>query len=242
MSGPGAGADAVVWVADGLVADGLDYGCRLVERLADGGFHVVRQDLTRPAAVPEARLHVLSGGATSVNDRSGWMSAGLARTRSLVEAARRGDHTVMGVCLGAQMIAEVLWPGGVRATGRIEVGLTEIQWRGSDRERTVAAAFHFEELARPWVAGGGGEIVAANAHSPVQGFRYGTGVCGLQFHPELEPRDVRRLVRHNRQTIEAHGGTVDAALRSVDALASRWADDLFGRVLDRVLGSGTRPR
>lgn len=235
MSGPGPGFDAVIWVADGLVADGLDYGSRLADRLAARGLRVVRQDMTSPDAVPAARLHVLSGGATSVNDRSGWMPRGLAVARSLIEAARRGDHTVLGICLGAQMIAEVLWPGGVRAAEQIEVGLTEVQWSEPGRERTVVPAFHFEEVVRSTVDAGGGEVVAANVHSSVRGFRSGATVCGLQFHPEFEPADMRRLVMHHRRTIEAHGGTVDAALRSVDRLEARWTRDLFDRVFHRMI-------
>jgi GMP synthase-like glutamine amidotransferase len=230
--------DALVWVADGLIADGLGYGDRLAERLSDQGFRVARRDLTRVnGAVPAARLHVLSGGWTSVNDRSTWMSPALALTRSLVDGAQRGDHTVLGVCLGSQMIAEALWPGGVRAAKRIEVGLAEVHWSDEDSERIVVPAFHYEEIDPLGVTAGGGKIVAGNAHSPVQGFRLGARIWGVQFHPELAPNDVRRMVGDNRATIEAHRGTVEAALRSVDLLESRWRRDLFGRILHRITGS-----
>lgn len=236
MSEVWAEADAVVWVADGLVADGLDYGDRLVERLTGRGLSVVRRDLTRAdVVVPTARLHILSGGATSVNERFGWMPHGLALTRSLVEAARRGDHTVVGVCLGAQVIAEALWSGAVHATERIEVGLTEVQWAGQDVERIVVPTFHYEQLSRPAVVGGGGEVVAVNANSLVEGFRLGARVWGLQFHLELEPGDVQRLVMHHRQTIEAQGGTAAAALQSVDQLESRWSSDLFDRIFNHIV-------
>lgn len=237
MSGVPTEVDAVVWVADGLVADGLDYGSRLVERLARRGLRVVRRDLPSAAddAAPTARLHVLSGGATSVNERSGWMPRGLALTRSLVEAARRDEHTLVGVCLGAQMVAAALWPDGVRPAGQIEVGLTRIQWRDRQGECSIVPAFHVEELDHSKVVSGGGQVMAANAHSPVQGFRFGVRVWGLQFHPELEPDDVRRVAVHHRQVIEACGGTADAALRSVDQLETHWTGDLFDRVFDRVL-------
>lgn len=228
--------DAFVWVADGLVTDDLDYGDRLVERLSSLGLRVARRDLTSiDSAVPAARLHVLSGGSTSVNDRSTWMPRALALTRSLVEGAQREDHTVVGICLGSQMITEALWPGGVRTGERIEVGLTEVWWRDGDSERIIVPAFHYEELDPSTVTGGGSRVVADNAHSPVQGFRLGTGIWGLQFHPELEPADVRRMVRHHRPTIEAHRGTAEAALRSVDQLESRWKRDLFDRVFHRII-------
>jgi GMP synthase-like glutamine amidotransferase len=224
--------DAVVWVGDGMVTGGLDYGDRLVERLAARGLSVVRRDLTDAGAgVPRARLHVLSGGATSVNERSTWMPGGLDVTRSLVEAARRADHTVVGVCLGAQMIAETVRPGGVVGAERIEVGLTEVWWRGE--QPMIVPAFHYERIDE--ALRGQVEIVAGNAHSPVQGFRLGSRVWGLQFHPELRPDDLRGVAAHHRGTIESYGGTAESALRSVDRLETRWTPDLFDRILDRIV-------
>ncbi len=231
-----ADTDALVWVADGFAADGLGYGDRLEERLSGQGLRVARRDLTSiDGAVPAARLHVLSGGSTSVNDQSSWMSRALALTRSLVQGAQRDDHTIVGICLGSQIIAEALWPGGVHAAERIEVGLTEVQWCDGKSEGIITPAFHYEELDPSAVLGGGGKIVADNAHSPVQGFRLGARIWGLQFHPELEPADVRRMVKDHRLDIEEHRGTAEAALRSVDELESRWNPDLFDRVFHRII-------
>ncbi|MGH3326645.1 MAG: type 1 glutamine amidotransferase [Streptomycetales bacterium] len=222
-------------MADGFTADGSDFGDRLVERLSDQGLRVVRRDLTSTGgAAPAARLHVLSGGATSVNDRSTWMPRALALTRTLLQGAHREDHTLVGICLGSQMIAEALWPGGVRAGEQIEAGLTEVLWRAGASERIIVPAFHYEELD-PSTLAGGGEVVADNAHSPVQGFRLGPRIWGLQFHPELEPADLRCMLIHHRQTIEAHRGSTEAALRSVDQLESRWKHDLFDRVFHRII-------
>ncbi len=236
MRDESAGADAVVWVADGAVADGLDYGDRLVERLSSHGRRVLRRSLTSiDGTAPVASLHVLTGGATSVNDQSTWMPAALALTRSLVEGAHREDHTLVGICLGSQMIAEALWPGAVCTGEQIEVGLTEIQWHDEESEHIVVPAFHYEQIDPSMVADGGGRVVADNAHSPVQGFRLGARIWGLQFHPELQPADVRRVVRHHRRTIAAHGGTAQAPLRSVDELESRWEPDVFDRIFHHIL-------
>lgn len=108
-------------------------------------------------------------------------------------------------------------------------------WHDGENERIVVPAFHYEEIDAATVTGGGGEIVADNASSRVQGFRLGTRIWGLQFHPELEPTDVRRVVAHHRHTIEAHRGTTAAALQSVDELESRWKRDLFDELLHRII-------
>jgi GMP synthase-like glutamine amidotransferase len=235
-------SDAVVWVADGEVADGLDWGTRLVERLEDHGLRVLRRDLTAAGGpVPPARLHVLSGGATTARRATGWMAGGLALTRELVDGARAARHAVMGVCLGAQMIGEALWPGSVRGRERILVGLHEIDWNGGSSARLAVPSFHYEALDRSRVIAGGGRVVGASPQEPVQGFSYGSQVCGVQFHPELTPDDMRRLVHHHRRTIERYGGDVHAALGSVDRHASRWTAGAFATVLSEVVAPGRSP-
>lgn len=229
--------DAVVWVADGEVADGLDWGARLVERLEGRGLRVLCCNLTGGAdgSVPPARLHVLSGGATTARRPTGWMAGGLALTRDLIDGARQDRHAVVGVCLGAQMIGEALWPGSVRSRDRIRVGLNEIDWDGGKADRLVVPSFHYEALDRSQVIVGGGEVVGSSPQEPVQGFSYGSTVWGVQFHPELTPDDVRRLVHYHHRTIERYAGDVDAALRSVDRLEPRWTAEVFDRVMVEVL-------
>ncbi|MDG4774899.1 hypothetical protein O7629_31785 [Solwaraspora sp. WMMD792] len=162
------------------------------------------------------------------------MPRGLARTRRLVDAARQGGPVVLGVCLGAQMIVESMCPGGIRGAKRIEVGLAEIEWSLEENGSLVAPAFHYEEIDSSTITDSGGEVVATNAHSPVQGFRFGGRVWGLQFHPELDPTDVRRLVHYHKRTITTYGGDIALALRSVDQLESRWSGDSFEQLLNSI--------
>jgi GMP synthase-like glutamine amidotransferase len=234
----GGAPDAVVWVADDQVAAGLDYGVRLIERLRDRGLQVERADLTSvDGHVTPARLHVISGGGTSVNDRAGWMDYGLRATDLLVEQAHQGRHAVLGVCLGAQMIAETLWPGSVRRGERIEVGLVEVDWRPTaefDAARLVVPAFHYEEIDRGHAVKGGGKVIALDQRNGLQGFGFGERLWGVQFHPELDPVDLRRLIAHHLRTIEAHHTSAAAALESVAALEPVWNRAVFDQVLDHV--------
>lgn len=228
--------DAVVWVADGTAYECFDYGTRLIERLTSQGRRVLRRDLTAPdGTVPHARIHILSGGATSVNERSGWMTDGLTLTRALVDSTQAHGHRVLGICLGAQMIAEVLWPGRIRGADSIEVGLTEVQWNDQGEGPTVVPAFHYEEVDSTAVTVGGGEIIAANEHSPVQGFQYGSNVFGVQFHPEFTLEDIRLLVEYHQKTIEEFRGSMSDALDSVDQFESALRPDLLEALLGRVM-------
>lgn len=246
--------EVVVWAADGNPISGLDYGDRLSERLGDLGFAVTRRDLTAvrdgdaaASHVPGTRLHVLTGGSTSVNERSGWMPHGIAFVRQLIAGAERGEYGLVGICLGSQMIAEALWPGCVSGGKAIEVGLTEIEVQGGGSLQSVIVPnFHYEETDADAVRSGGGEITASNAHCTVQAFRYGEAVRAMQCHPEFDPSDVRRLVEYNRATIEEYGGSVDAALSGVDKLEPYWSRDTFGRLFTEALPrrwfSGATPR
>jgi GMP synthase-like glutamine amidotransferase len=231
--------DAVVWVADDQVTEGLDYGVRLIQRLRARGLRVRRSDLTRTdGRIPPARLHVMSGGGTSVNDTSGWMAGGLQVAGQLLDEAYHGRHAVLGVCLGSQMIAETLWPGAVRQGERIRAGLIEVDWCPEpleEAERLVVPAFHYEEVDRAHVQRGGGEVVSLNSWQGLQGFRSGALIWGVQFHPELEPSDVRRLIVHHRETIESHRTTAAQALESVAALEPAWRPEVFDRIVDLVL-------
>jgi GMP synthase-like glutamine amidotransferase len=236
----GADHDAVVWVADGEVFAGRDYGVRLVERLRARGLRVLAQDLTRAADRPQrAGLHVISGGSTSVSARSGWMPGGLAWTHRLVEEARAGAHTLLGVCLGAQMIAETLWPGAVRGAARIKTGLAAISWNPpgqAEPDRLVVPLFHYEEISRSAISGEA-TLVGEDSLSGVQAIRFGRRLWGVQFHPELEPDDLRELVNHHRQTLELHHLSVADALQSVDDREKDWSSGLFDRILDDVLAT-----
>jgi GMP synthase-like glutamine amidotransferase len=234
--------DAVVWVADDQVTDGLDYGVRLIQRLRARGLRVRRSDLTRTdGRIPPARLHVMSGGGTSVNDTSGWMADGLRVAGRLLDEAYHGRHAVLGVCLGSQMIAETLWPGAVRQGERIRAGLIEVDWRPEPHdaaERLVVPAFHYEEVDHAHVVRGGGEVISLSSWGGLQGFRFGTLIWGVQFHPELEPSDVRRLIAHHHRTIESHHTTTAEALESVAALEPAWRPEVFDRIVDLVASRG----
>ncbi|WP_170177045.1 type 1 glutamine amidotransferase [Myceligenerans xiligouense] len=223
----------IVWVADGRPTPDLDYGDRLVEHLRRTGRVVEERSLTDfdDNRVPEAALHVLTGGATSVNDLKTWMPTGLVHVRRLLDLANAGETCLLGVCLGSQMIAECLWPGSIRAADRIEIGLVDIEWQAGMDGPTPVPAFHYEQVEPQSVTRGGGEILAWNQHSGVQCYRYGECVLAMQFHPELSPVDVKALISYNERTISEYGGDVPAVRATIEAREKSWDSDSVQRIL-----------
>jgi GMP synthase-like glutamine amidotransferase len=193
--------DLVIWRADGEPYPGLTYATRLAERLEGPcGTVTVAPVAERRLRRAEfhAPLHVLTGGSTPAeNDR--WHSS-----RDLLAQLMRSDGArVVGVCLGAQMIATVLGHPPRASRFGLEVGLRRVQPDdGSDP--LAVAQFHYHEIPASllddtWVA-----RTHHNDHTDVQGFDYRHNVRGLQFHPEMSPGDIAATAQANGELLRAH--------------------------------------
>lgn len=141
---------------------------------------VVRLDETNevPGGLDEAAL-VLMGGPMSANDEVGhpWLASEKALVRRVVGAGR----PVLGVCLGAQMIASALG-------ARVYASDREVGWRtlkGVPGNPIFPPAFpafelHGETFDLP---AGAAVVLATGDRVPHQAFTVGSAV-GLQFHLE----------------------------------------------------------
>lgn len=129
-----------------------------------------------------------------------------------IETALKKNIPVLGICLGAQLLAKVLGaevrPSAHKEFGWYNVKLTESgtkdplfeAWK--PEERIFQA--HQDGFAIPESA----EHLASSALCEGQAFRYGEKVYGLQFHLEVDQAMVHRWLRvpQNRDLIIASNG------------------------------------
>ncbi len=110
------------------------------------------------------------------------------------EAIQRGK-SILGICLGAQLIAKALGTRVFKAphkeVGWYEVSLTEEGLRDfffSDFPRRFPVfQWHEDTFDIPK----GGKLIAISTSVPHQAFRYGENTYGLQFHLEVTEEMIR---------------------------------------------------
>lgn len=130
---------------------------------------------------------LLSGAEESAVDDHPWSARFEPVIRKYIDSGR----PVLGVCFGCQYLGRLL--GGRVAKmsdggefGNFEVALSD-EGKADPLFAGIAdpAAFlecHFDYVAEP---APGSTILASNDRVPVQAFRWGESVRGVQFHPEM---------------------------------------------------------
>jgi GMP synthase-like glutamine amidotransferase len=203
--------DAVVWQGSGAAWPGTSWGTPVADRLGLLGWSVTVVPWGSAGAEHRGRagvLHVFSGGMEPVASGSAAMTDRLAAVTAALATARLGGCSVVGICLGAQMIAAVsagLLPQPVAGGG--EVGLARV--RGHGLPDLVVPTAHVQEVPPEFLTRLDVRQLWSSGVTAVQGFALGDRVVGVQFHPEL--------------TVEEAGRSAGAFRRSFDAPPS-WAD------------------
>ena len=151
------------------------------------GVEMVRwRAFAEPPPEADADAIVLLGGATNVVDapRLPWLAAELDWL-----AERVADGTpVLGVCLGAQLLAHVLGAEVTRAEPP-EIGWHDVELSEAGREDPVLGALPERFCAFQWhswrCALPEGAVALAHSEVCLQAFRHGR-TLGVQFHPEVD--------------------------------------------------------
>lgn len=141
-----------------------------------------------PDRVAEDGLLVLGGHMGAHDDEvAPWLPA----VRDLLAESAQDGTPVLGVCLGAQLLA-VACGGRVETSVRgIEAGVVDVTWLpAADADPLVGGlpgplagpSMHLDAVVE---LPPGATWLGRTAHSPHQVFRVGRAAWGVQFHPEV---------------------------------------------------------
>ncbi len=158
----------------------------------------------------------------------------------LLAAALARGTPVLGICLGAQLLAHALGAAvgrnSAKELGWHEVRLTPAgQGDGALQQlgpRAPAFHWHGDTFALP----SGAEHLAESDLCPNQAFRYGKQTYGLQFHLEVDAHLIDRWLRLHARELAATRGAEAAQLiyRETEAwiaASQQRSEQVFGQLL-----------
>lgn len=200
-------------------------------------FHAARAMDMEILSRIRADLLIVLGGPVAVYDADQYPF--LTQEKKIVESYMEEKKPVIGICLGAQIIADVL---GARVySGQAkEIGWGPISvpdncsvdgFQQFSREKVLH--WHGDTFELP----SGSERLASSTLYENQAFLYGNNVLGLQFHLEFLARELEYwLIGHCCEIAGAPNVSIEA-LRKDTASYGRRLEDLSGRFWQQWLRS-----
>jgi GMP synthase (glutamine-hydrolysing) len=141
---------------------------------------------------------VVMGGPMGVHDeaRYPW----LVEEKRFIETAIKHEKTVIGICLGAQLIADVLgarvYPNQHKEIGWFPVEITE-EGQASPLFRFLPKMFDvFHWHGDMFDIAQGSTLIARSEACPNQAFFYHDHVLGFQFHLEMNQQSIEAIIEH----------------------------------------------
>lgn len=203
--------------------------------LQNAGYEITNTRFYQSAALPDAGeidLLVVMGGPMSVNDEMDypWLAAEKKFIRSAVEAGK----SVLGICLGAQLIASAMggkvYQNSVKEIGWFPVTAAASSGNGVFVFPPVTEVFHWhgETFTLPQ----GATLLARSKGCENQAFQLGKSVIGLQFHLETTPQSARDIITYCRnelvpaQYVQTEDEILSAGADQYDAINLLMADIL----------------
>ncbi|HVN10779.1 MAG TPA: type 1 glutamine amidotransferase [Kineosporiaceae bacterium] len=192
---------------------------------------------------------VVLGGSMAAweDDVAPW----LPQTRRLLALGVETRVPVLGICLGAQLLAHATGGRVERGAHGIEAGLSAIVPTADAEGDPLMAALPAAAFPGPQghhdaiVELPPGAVLVATGHPyPHQAFRLGATAWGVQYHPEVTAEDFAGWMREDAPLVVAAGIDPFVAARAVldadeelDELAAAHATGFLGVVTGSSLGA-----
>jgi GMP synthase-like glutamine amidotransferase len=147
---------------------------------------------------------IIMGGPMSVHDEDEY--PWLAEEKKAIRQAIEHDKTVIGICLGSQLLANAL-RAKVFKNPEKEIGWFDIKLTGTnnvlsfDELESVCKVFHWH--GDTFDIPSNAKHLAYSEGCKNQAFLYKENVLGLQFHLEVTEQNLKEMLEHERSDLTA---------------------------------------
>jgi GMP synthase (glutamine-hydrolysing) len=139
---------------------------------------------------------IVLGGAMAIDDEEKFPF--LRWEKRIIRAAIAESVPMVGICVGAQLIAATLGARTYRGSVK-EIGWNPISITPHGQMDSLLGYLSESATVFQWHSDGfdlpvGAVSLATSSHYEVQAFRLGKSIYGLQFHLEVTPRIIERWI------------------------------------------------
>ena len=186
----------------------------------------------------------IMGGLMNVyeHDQYPWLVAEKAFIRRAIDAGKK----IIGVCLGGQLLADVLG-GTVTANAYKEIGWHTIKQTPQATQSKAFSALPTEMMVFQWhgdtfsLPPGAVHLASSNACEN-QAFQYGDTILGLQFHMEYSEESIEKMLTNcAHELVEAPYINTPDQIRNGYGNIAQNTDWLY-TLLDAFIGLPLSPR
>jgi len=209
--------------------------------LGAAGYEITKTPFFKTTSLPnpdEIDFLIVMGGPMSVNDEGEhpWLVDEKRFIRSCIETGK----SVLGICLGAQLIATALgarvYPNSAKEIGWFPIQVIPSAEGSIFHFPSVIEVFHWHGETFDLPAGA--IFLARSEGCENQAFQLGRSVIGLQFHLETTPESARKIIEHCREELipSAYVQT-EAALLASPPEKYQAINNLMSQLLTYLQGS-----
>jgi GMP synthase-like glutamine amidotransferase len=199
-----------------------------------------REGAPRPDQIDRLDMLVVMGGPMNIYEEAKY--PWLAGEKAFVAKAIDADKPVLGICLGAQLLADVLG-GNVSKGTQPEIGWYPVELTPAGHAHPLFAGFPTRFTALHWHGDTfsippGATHAASSAACANQAFAYhGSRVVGLQFHLEETRGSLTELIGGaGDELVEGDWITAADELLALEAPFAHCRELLFGLLDSMTMG------